>query len=114
VRSYLIGATKLLTLPSSQPAGTIVHIATERGDELLTFAPLKAYQSLVVSSPDLENGTGYLVQTGGTASGTPADGLYADGTYTAGSQVTSFTVDGAVTRAGTTIAGPGRAGGPRR
>lgn len=100
--------------PSAQAAGTIAHIRTQSGEELLTFAPTKAYQSLVVSSPELEYGATYVIQAGGSSTGTAADGLYSDGTYTAGSEVASFTVAGAVTTAGSAPAGPGRFGGPRR
>jgi len=100
--------------PSAQAAGTIVHIGTQGGEELLTFAPTKAYQSLVVSSPELEQGTGYVVHTGGSSTGTAVDGVYSAGAYTGGSELVSFTVAGAVTTAGTPPAGPGRFGGPRR
>jgi hypothetical protein len=103
-----------VTFPTSQPAGTVVHIGTASGEELLTFVPTKAYQSLVVSSPDLEIGGTYLVYTGGSSTGTITDGLYSGGTYTVGTQVTSFTVAGAVTDAGSANVGTGRGGGPRR
>ena len=104
----------LVGLPASQAAGTIVHLGTASGAELVTFAPNKAYQSLVVSSPALEQGAAYLVHTGGSSTGAATDGLYAGGAYTSGSQVASFTVAGAVTNAGVATAGPGRPGGPRR
>jgi hypothetical protein len=100
--------------PSAQPAGTMLHIGMTRGDEVLTFVPTKSYQSLVVSAPELEHGTSYVVQTGGTSTGTATDGVYSGGTYTAGTEIASFTVAGAVTTAGTAPAGPGRFGGPRR
>jgi hypothetical protein len=104
----------LVTFPAAQPAGTVVHIGTGSGGDLLTFAPIKAYQTLVVSTPDLEDGGGYVVHTGGSSTGTAADGLYEGGTYTAGTQSTTFTVVGAVTNAGSGGTGMGRFGGPRR
>lgn len=99
----------LVTIPSSQPAGTMVHIETEDGENILTFVPTKAYQSLVFSSSLLENGTTYTVYAGGSSTGTNTDGLYTGGTYTAGTQVTSFTISGIITNAGS--AGPGLQGG---
>jgi hypothetical protein len=102
-----------LFLPSSQPAGTLVYIGTASGEELLTFAPTKAFQSLVVSSAELEAGTAYVAHTGGSSTGTVADGLYSGGAYTAGDQVASFTVAGAVTTAGSAPPAPGRGGRPR-
>jgi hypothetical protein len=104
----------LVGFPTAQAAGTIVHIETASGEELLTFAPTKTYQSLVVSSPELEQGTGYVVHTGGSSTGTAVDGVYSGGAYTGGAQVVSFTVAGPVTTAGSVPTGPGRFGGPRR
>jgi hypothetical protein len=85
--------------------GTLFHLESESGDEILTFQPTKAYQSVLVSSPELENGETYLVYTGGSSTGTPVDGLYAGGVYTPGSQAASFTISSMVT-------GGGMGGGP--
>lgn len=83
-----------------QSAGTLVHIETENGEEVLTFAPAKEFQSVVVSSPELVNGSTYVVYLGGSSTGTPIDGLYSDGSYTAGSQVASFTISSMLTTLG--------------
>jgi hypothetical protein len=99
----------LVTFPSAQPAGTMVHIETEDGEEILTFVPTKAYQSIVFSSPQLEKGAAYTVYTGGSSTGTNTNGLVFGGIYTSGTQVTSFTLSGIVTNAGS--AGTGLAGG---
>jgi hypothetical protein len=109
------------TFPSPQAAGTMVHIETEDGEEILTFVPTKEYQSVVLSSPELKNGSTYVVYSGGSSTGTVTDGLYSGGTYTAGTQVTSFTISSMVTGAGSggfpggpggNMPGPG--GGRRR
>jgi hypothetical protein len=109
------------TFPSPQVAGTMVHIETKDGEEILTFVPTKAYQSVVLSSPKLENGSTYIVYSGGSSTGTVTDGLYSGGTYTAGTQVTSLTISSMVTGAGSggfpggpggNMPGPG--GGRRR
>jgi hypothetical protein len=92
-------------------AGTIVHIQTNSGEEVLTFLPAKTFQSIVLSSPDLANGAGYLVFTGGSSSGTVTDGLYSGGSYTPGTQVVSLTLSGITTTAGSLGAGfPGGQG----
>nr|CAA9280484.1 hypothetical protein AVDCRST_MAG63-3508 [uncultured Armatimonadetes bacterium] len=98
----------MVTFPAMQPAGTLVHLAGEDGKNVLTFAPPKAFQSLVLSSPDLRLGATYRVSTGGSAAGTPVDGLYAAGPQSAGTEFVSFTVTGPVTRAG--AAGVARVG----
>lgn len=97
---------------SQQAAGTPVHIETQDGEGILTFVPTKVYQSVVLCSPELKNGTTYLVYTGGSSTGTVTDGLYSGGTYTAGTQITSFTISSMVTSAGSAVeGGPGRPGG---
>jgi len=97
-----------------QAAGTMVHIETESGEEILTFVASKEYQSVVLASPTLANGSSYVVYTGGTSTGTAVDGLYSGGTYSAGTQVANFTISSIVTSAGVSggmMGGPG--GGPR-
>jgi hypothetical protein len=92
----------MVNFAASQPAGTLVSVQTEAGEEILTFAPARAYQSVVLSSPELEKGTTYVVYTGGTATGTAADGVYRGGQYTAGTKIATLTVSGVVTTSGAT------------
>jgi hypothetical protein len=102
----------IYTFESVQAAGTMVHLETEDGQEILTFVPMREYQSVVLSSPALENGSTYVVYSGGSSTGTVTDGLYSDGTYAAGTQVASFAISSVVTYAG--ASGGGFRGGPRR
>jgi len=107
----------MLNLSSSQSADTMVHFETEDGEEILTFVPTKAYQSIVLCSPELKNGSTYIVYSGGSSTGTATDGLYSSGIYTAGTQITSFTISSIVTSIGSSSGGfPGGGGGrtPRR
>lgn len=112
----------LVVFPTSLPAGTLVHIASDDGDAVLTFLPTKAYQSVVLSSPDLVQGATYTVYTGGSATGTAVDGLTTGGTTTTGTPSTEFTVTSVTTLAGSYRGGfpggepgarPGRPGGQR-
>ena len=97
---------------SAQAAGTMVHIETESGQDVLTFVPVKQYQSVLLSSPEFENGSTYVVYSGGSSSGTVSDGLYSGGTFTGGSRVASFTVSSVVASAGSSTGGfPGGPGG---
>jgi hypothetical protein len=102
----------MLNLPSSQSANTMVHIETTGGEEILTFVLTKAYQSVVLCSPELKNGSTYIVYSGGSSTGTVTDGLYSGGIYTSGTQITSFTISSIVTSIGSSSGGfPGGAGG---
>lgn len=90
----------LINFDSPLPTGTLIRVQSSNGNEILTFAPIKQYQSIVVSSPELVNGATYEVYTGGSSSGAVNDGLYQDGTYSTGSQYTSFTISNIVTQLG--------------
>jgi hypothetical protein len=97
-----------------QAAGTIVHIQTSSGEEVLTFVPTKMYQSVTLSSPYLVNGSTYVIFTGGTVTGTATDGLYSGESYSSGTQVASLTLSGITTIAGSAGGGfpGGQGGGP--
>ena len=95
----------LLNLEASQPANTMLHMESADGAQILIFIPVKAYQSVVLSSPGLKNGSTYTVYRGGSSSGTSIDGLIWDGKYTAGTQISSFTVSGMVTSIGSRSGG---------
>lgn len=77
---------------SERSAGTLFHIQTNGGVELLTFSPSMRYESIVFSSPALETGTTYDVYFGGSSTGTETHGLYEGGTYAPGTKYTDFTV----------------------
>jgi hypothetical protein len=93
---------------SEQNTGTLFHIETSGGEEMLTFSPLKRYESIVFSSPALANGVGYDVYFDGGSSGSVVDGLYSGGAYSPGTQDTSlsFTISSMVTTVGEGGGGP--------
>ena len=84
---------------NSQQANTLIHIEDESGNEIVTFAPSKTYQSVVVSSPNIKTGSTYKVYVGGTSTGSEKNGLYTNGDYSGGTETVSFTVAGIVTNA---------------
>jgi len=87
----------LINFRSTKAAGSLVNIQ-HSGTDILTFAPAKRYQSVLLSSPELTQGTTYGVYVGGSATGTVEDGLYQDATYIPGAFSGGFTVSEAVTR----------------
>lgn len=92
----------LVNFETMYPAGTLIHIQSEDGTDILTFAPTKAYQSIALSSPNLRDGTTYQIFVGGSATGTVTDGLYQGGNYQGGEVYASFTVSNIVTQIGNT------------
>lgn len=77
-----------LTYATQQAAKTMIHLTDANGTEILSFSPLRAYQSVTISTSDMANDTTYYLYAGGSISGTTAsDGLYAiGGTYANGTQ----------------------------
>jgi hypothetical protein len=90
----------MIYFSSTLQAGTLVRIQNSAGEELLTFAPVKEFQSLVFSSPELVQGETYEIYTGGSSGGTAVDSLILDGTYEAGEKYESVKLSGVTTTAG--------------
>ena len=110
--------TILMTYPETQSAGTKLHLEDSKGNEIVTFAPVKDYQSVVISLPKLTKDASYTLYSEGTTSGKESDGLFEDGDYQGGTKVVEFTISDTVTwldESGITTAktsGPGGMGGP--
>lgn len=102
---------------TTQSANTLVRIESERGEEILTFAPTKQFSSVLVSSPEIKTGSTYKVYIGGSSTGTAAKGIYAQGSYTKGTEVGSVTISSLVsqvTQEGATASGGGGGRGGMR
>jgi hypothetical protein len=97
----------MINLTTSLAAGTMVHIENPDGQSVLTFVPTKTYQSVVLCSSELKNGSTYIVYTGGGSTGTATEGLYSGGTYTEGTKINTFTISSMVTTIGTMGGFPG-------
>ena len=85
---------------SNQQENSLIRVETEDGEEVVTFMPSKKYQSVIISSPKLEDGKTYNIYTGGTSTGESKDGLYSGGEYSGGTKVDSATISGTVTQVG--------------
>jgi hypothetical protein len=85
---------------SPQQAGSLINIQTDLGENVLTFTPVKQYQSLVFSSSKLKQGETYNVYLGGSSTGAKENGLYENGAYTPGAFYTRFTISSIVTNLG--------------
>lgn len=82
--------TLVMTFPETQKAGTLIHVQDSKGNNIVTFAPAKNYQNVVISSPNLTKDGSYVVYSGGTSTGKAVDGLYTGGTYSGGKQFVAF------------------------
>lgn len=92
----------LINFQSVYSAGTLIHIQTSSGSEVVTFKSTKQFQSIVYCSPSLSNGATYDVYIAGSSTGTLKDGIYSGGVYSPGTKSASFTISSIVTRIGNT------------
>lgn len=98
---------------STQSAGTLLTLLNEYGETMVSFEAAKDYQSVVISTPELEVGDTYRLFSGGTVDSLDEDGL-SFGTYTAGEQVTDIYLSGTVTTSGSIQTMGGGPGVPMR
>ncbi|WP_138751349.1 carbohydrate-binding domain-containing protein [Paenibacillus sinopodophylli] len=87
----------LMTFPSTMEAGTMVRLEDSEGNEIATVAPTKTFQSIMISSPDLKQGSTYTIYSGGSSTGTETNGLYKGGEYTGGTKIVSFEITSVAT-----------------
>lgn len=86
---------------SVQEAGTIVTLTDENGGEIISFAPTKTFDHIVISSPEIEKGKTYNIEVGGSSSSENNFGLYEIGGYDGkGTSVGSFTADDTISYIG--------------
>lgn len=105
---------------SVQKAGTLVNLVDETGKTLVAFAPAKDYQSIVISTPNLQKDKTYTLKSGGTCSSKLTNGLSTEGSCSGSKKlcnvkisdtVTSIAEDGS--EVSSSMGGPGGPGGQR-
>lgn len=87
----------LLKSTVSIPAGTLVHIETESGTEIVTFKADRAFYYIVASSPLMKSGGTYKIYTGGSTTGTLLNGIFQNGNYSGGTLKKTLTLTSTVT-----------------
>lgn len=102
----------------SQKAGTTVNLSDASGKSIVSFTPAKQFQSIVISTPDMKQGSVYTISTGGTDAAAKEDGFALAGTYSGGTKLTEVTLSGtrtviSSTGEKTTLGGMGGMGQPR-
>jgi hypothetical protein len=74
-----------------------VHVRRDDGQEVITFSPAKSFQTFVLSSPLLLQGTTYQLYLGGASTGTMKDGVLSGGVYYGGFRQAEFRISDTVT-----------------
>ncbi|MDD2956292.1 MAG: carbohydrate-binding domain-containing protein [Oscillospiraceae bacterium] len=91
-------ASLTVVYSSVQPGGTLASLTDSQGNLILAFAPVKDYQSLVITAPSLAQGESYSLFAGGSCSGNGFSGLYEEGEISGASQLCTVTLTDLSTR----------------
>lgn len=91
-------AAVMVTFDTVQDSGTLINISDENKTAILSYAPSKAYQSVVISAPELIVGSKIAIYTGGSCEGGQSDGYFGNAAYTAGEAAAEMTISQAVTK----------------
>lgn len=110
--------TVALTFDQTQSASQTISLWNEETQEmLLAFTPIRDYQSVIMSSPDLIIEQSYQVHLGGTVTEDVRNGFVSEGSIRDSQVTTSFTLSETVSQlnqSGETISGQMMGGnGPR-
>lgn len=85
-----------VTLTEAQEAGTVVNLTDKDGNLIISYAPAKRFQNIVISSPLLKTGETYTLYSGATGSETRTNGV-AESVDTLGSMLCTVTLSNTVT-----------------
>ena len=84
-------------LSEDLPRATALSLADADGNRIISYAPVKDYSSVVISTPALTQGTAYTLYSGGTHSGNATAGLYESGSFSGGTKLFTVTLSSTVT-----------------
>ena len=98
----------------AQSAGTGFALCSEDGTVIASFTPSKAYETAVVTSPDVRPGGTYVAVLGGTVSGADENGYASGGTVSGGTAAATVALTSSLYSEGgmTGGMGGGFGGGP--
>ncbi len=96
---------------ASQSAGTSFAVCDAEGKVIVSFTPEKAYQSAVVTAPELQSGNKYTFVAGGTVADADSNGFARNTTLNGGTALCEIELTSNLYSQGGGFGGPG-GGGP--
>ncbi|MBQ8494549.1 MAG: carbohydrate-binding domain-containing protein [Clostridia bacterium] len=91
----------------TQAAGTSFAVCDVDGKVVASFTPAKAYQSAVVTTPDIQSGNTYMLVVGGMVSGADVNGYARNITVSGGTTLTTVSMTSSLYGSGNGFGGPG-------
>jgi len=111
----------MMTFTNVQEAGTTVNVTTAKGDVVATVAPEKAFQTILISTPELAQEQSYTLNFGGTVKGEEKNGVYSEASeitgmtgsvqFTLPAQVMTYVKESGITENSGEMMTPGGGGG---
>ncbi|WP_208591156.1 carbohydrate-binding domain-containing protein [Gracilibacillus suaedae] len=89
-------STFMMTYSEMLEADTTVYVKDSSGDTVVAVAPEKTFESILISSPVLQQDESYTIYTDSELSGDQTDGLYQDVTIDGGTEVLAFSLTSAM------------------
>lgn len=81
---------------SSKEAESLISVCDSDDNEIITFAPSKKYQSVVICSSEIKTGQSYKIYLGGSSSKSNVNGLYEVGGYEKGELFSEIKIESVV------------------
>lgn len=87
----------VMTFPEFQESGTAVYVEDSNGKQVFAIAPEKQFQTILISTPDLQSEQSYTLNSGGVLTGKNTHGLYESAEYKKGSLSVDYTLSNVMT-----------------
>lgn len=85
---------------TTQSAGTSFALCDGDDNVIASFTPVKAYQSVAITAPEIQNGGSYKIICGGTVSGADTNGYARNAEINGGTTLTQITMSSLIYSAG--------------
>ncbi len=97
----------IFTTLTSQSANTSFALCGSDGKAIVSFSPKKAYQSVAVTAPEIQNGSSYSIYSGATVSGADKNGFARNAEVSGGTKLVDITMTSLLYSSGGGMGGPG-------
>ena len=84
-------ASVMITFSSTQSKDTLISLL-DGEDALVSYAPSKSFNSIVISTPSMKQGSSYTLASGGSVSGDASAGVYLNATLKNSDSLCDFTL----------------------
>lgn len=112
-------ASMIYGFSSTQAAGTMITLTDSDGNVIVSMAPCKQFQTILISAPNIAKDNSYTLYSGGSVANSDSscadDSFYMGGTLSDGSKIETIKISSLITSSGSSSGemGGGMGGGRR-